>query len=587
MSGEWLDDDFGTDMSVPGSIQYINEAGVAESVMQEIRSNREIASVMERWSQSLSLDRRPNVNMFHRDRWENANHTFSSMSQCAWAVENDDILSTLADVTEGLMFQKCRFELFDADQQDFWNQWAAEVDLDSRLREIARELFKVSQVYVGVQWEDATFQIRDFLVEETISGIEADQREKFQQQQFQSQSQSQPSEQSDPPQFKPRGGNRKRRKKFNVAVPVAFTVFDPTKIMPVGQFLFGRERFAYIASDIEGVAFQGSASGEDVDPVVRKMVERKYEPTEADKAACAEVGVDHNRLWLLRRGAVFRHTLTRAQYERFAPVRLRSVLPILEMKHHLRSSDRSTLIGNTNFIVVITKGTDKLPAKPVELENLKEQARVIARMPVLVGDHRLHVEIVSPQMDNTLIESRWQVLDSRLVFKALQSFSPVVQGGNSGGAGVSEMSRVVARGLESRRHMMVRALERHVFKTMMELNPKELTEKPSLAYSPKRVTLDFKAEVFNQILKLRDRGDVSRETALEEVDFDQDVEVLRRARERKLYDRVFESSTPFSSPLANPYAPHPPQPPQQGGQPGDQGRPPGVVEEDQRKEGDS
>ena len=54
------------------------------------------------------------------------------MSQCAWAVENDDILSTLADVVEGLMWQKMRFELFDRDQQDMWNQWAAEVNLDGR-----------------------------------------------------------------------------------------------------------------------------------------------------------------------------------------------------------------------------------------------------------------------------------------------------------------------------------------------------------------------------------------------------------------------------------------------------------------------
>ena len=35
-----------------------------------------------------------------------------------------------------------------------------------------------------------------------------------------------------------------------------------------------------------------------------------------------------------------------------------------------RAEDRAALIGNTNFIVVITKGTDKLPAKPAEIANL-------------------------------------------------------------------------------------------------------------------------------------------------------------------------------------------------------------------------
>ena len=51
------------------------------------------------------------------------------------------------------------------------------------------------------------------------------------------------------------------------------------------------------------------------------------------------------------------------------------------MKGHLRSADRSALVGNTNFIVLVTKGSDKMPAKPGEIENLQEQVKVIARMP--------------------------------------------------------------------------------------------------------------------------------------------------------------------------------------------------------------
>jgi hypothetical protein len=543
------------------SVHYINEAGVPESVVNELRGNKDIASAMERWSQSLSLeDSRQSVGMFHRGKWEGSNHAFSEMSQAAWAVENDDILSTLADVTEGLMFQRCRFELFDLDQQDVWNQWAAEVDLDTTLRTMARELFKVSQVYVGIDWEDRSYQLRDSpidgVIDDALTG-----------------SDSGPAT-AEPLPKKP--GNRKRRKRFNIAVPASFTVFDPTKIMPVGQLLFGKEKYAYIASDLEHISFSGVMSGVIADPTVRKMLDGPYTPSEADKFACAEVGVDSSRLWLFREGAIFRHTLTRADYERFAQVRLKSIFPLLEMKYHLRNSDRSTLIGSSNFIIVITKGTDKLPAKQAEIDNLKEQTRVVARLPVLVGDHRLHVEIVSPQMDNTLIESRWQVLDSRLVFKALQSFSPVVQGGNSGGVGVSEMSRVVAKGLESRRHMLMRSLEKYIFKVVMELNQGALTESPSITFNPKRITLDFKADVFTQILKLRDRGDVSRETTLEEVEFDQDVEVLRRARERKVYDRIFESSTPYASPAANPYGPNNRQVQPEGG------RPKGASESDQR-----
>ena len=202
--------------------------------------------------------------------------------------------------------------------------------------------------------------------------------------------------------------------------------------------------------------------------------------------------------------------MTRAHQERHAALRLKPALEILEMKANLRASDRASLIGNTTFIVVITKGTDKLAAKPAEVANLQEQARVLARLPVLIGDRRLHVEIVAPPIDHTLQQSRWEVLDARLVFSALRSYAPVVQGGNSSGTGVSEMSRVIAKGLENRRHMILRTLEKRIFKAIMDRNAGTpvFDEMPSLRFTPKRIALDFSADIIGQILKLRDRCDI-------------------------------------------------------------------------------
>ena len=562
------------------SISYFNESGLPDDVvarhMRRGNIPTEVANVIEKWSQSLSeTTKRPTVDVFNRNRWEGAHHPFAIMSQAAWAVENDDILSTTCDVIEGLMWQKCRFELYDSDQEDIWNQWAAEVNLDNTLRKVGRELFKVSQVYVGLWWEERQYAVRNDNVQDTLDEFDKLKRERD----------AARAKLDGLPEPKvpdgPGKGNRNRKKVFDVLVPTRITVFDPTKIFPVGNLMFGNERFAYIATDDEEKAFQRVQTGELVDRTVLQMIERKYVPTEADKQACASVGVDHNRLWLMRENTIFRHSLTRADYERFTPIRLKPALPLIEMKEHLRAADRAALIGNTNFIVLITKGSDKLPAKPAEIENLQMQAKIIARLPVLVGDHRLDVKIVAPPTDNTLIESRYQVLDSRLVFMALRSYSPVVQGGNSSGTGVSEMSRIIAKGLESRRHMVVRSLEAKVFAKIMLANEGEIDETPSLSFMPKRITLDLSADVIGQILKIRDRGDMSRETLLEEVDFDQEVEVLRRAREKALFDNVFQTSVPFSSPGANPFQPgqqpdqngQPGQPPQAGGNVGPSGQP--------------
>jgi len=541
--------------STPGDahVTYINEAGVAEDVMDELRNNKDIANAVEAWSRQLAAEIQPTsvptLGGFVAGRRSMTKGVFAQMAMCAWAVENDDILSTTADVVESLSFQKTRFELYDPEEQDAWNQWAAQVDLDSFLRKASRELFKVSQVYIGMWWSKEAYTVRQDKIQDTLDELHQDEVER--------RAKLASIEVPEKQKKGPGRGNYKRSKTFNLNVPSALTIFDPTKIVPVGNLMFGRQRFAYIAGEGEDKAFSAVFRGEVVDNQVLKLVERKYTPTEAEKQEFTDLGIDATRLWLMPKDSVFRHTLTKADYERFAPVRLRSALPILEMKANLRAADRSALVGNTNFIVLVTKGSDKMPAKPGEIENLQEQVKVIARMPVLVGDHRLSVEIISPALDNTLMSSRWEVLDSRLVFKALQTFQPTIQGGNSG-SGIKEMARVVARGLEDRRHMLVRSMERHIFKEICDANEDDLDEFPALTFSPKRIALDYSADVINGILKLRDRGDISRETTLEELDYDQDVEVLRRARERVVYDPVFESSTPFSSPLANPYGVQPP-----------------------------
>src|SRR3954470_6419365 len=107
------------------SVHYVNEAGVPQEVMEDLRENKDIASAIEKWSRSLAAEAEgvTSTDMFNRNRWEGGRHIHAQMGMCSWAVENDDILSTTADVTEGLMWQKCRFELFDRDQQDVWNQW--------------------------------------------------------------------------------------------------------------------------------------------------------------------------------------------------------------------------------------------------------------------------------------------------------------------------------------------------------------------------------------------------------------------------------------------------------------------------------
>ncbi|QBQ74860.1 PhoH [Caudovirales GX15bay] len=217
---------------------------------------------------------------------------------------------------------------------------------------------------------------------------------------------------------------------------------------------------------------------------------------------------------------------------------------------------------NTNFIVVITKGTDQHPAQPAEIANLHVQARTVGRVPVMVGDHRLHVEIVTPKLDNTLKAERWNTIDSRITGRLYGMF---VLGNYAAGAANDDsvkLAKVIARGMESRRHMLKRSLERHIFKRLYEDN--DFTSPPKLQFHPRSIALEFDAAWASFLMDLRQANDLSRQTMLNQFDLDQDLEAELRKREKEQYDEIFQTQVPFSTPnpALDPNQPGAPPPPQ-------------------------
>ncbi len=207
-------------------------------------------------------------------------------------------------------------------------------------------------------------------------------------------------------------------------------------------------------------------------------------------------------LYILNPANTFRHTVTRPQYRRFPVIRMKSCFEILDLKHQLREMDRATILGAANFIVVITKGTDTLPAKPAEIANLQGQVRTVGRVPVLVGDHRLKVEIVTPKLDNTLNKDRYNTLDGRLTARLYQMFVLGTGGSASSGDDSIKLVKMIARGMESRRHMLRRSLEAHVFQPIFDQNESLMT-KAKLRYHPKQIALDFDPAFATFLLDLR------------------------------------------------------------------------------------
>ncbi len=376
-------------------VQVIDDTGLdieASSVWDSVRHQPEVAA-MVRWVTDIlpanegggrgGRQTRAGT-LFRRDRYLDPGTVFEQMMVARDATESDDIVGGVADTTEALAFNRMSFLCKDEDEEDVWNQLAGDLDLDSRLREMWRELFTFSQFYSCIWWGHKTYKVRG----ETESG------------------------------------NAKRKTFENLEVPLGLTILDPLKVVPVGGLLFNQESLAYLADPFEVDMLDAAAANDpQADPLARQIILEHYEPSELERRQLANAGISIIRLYRLNPANVFRHTLTRPQYQRFAAVRMRSVFEILDLKAQLRQMDRAHLVGGTNFIVLVKKGSDQFPAKPSEVTNLQAQVRTVAQVPVIVGDHRLSVEIVTPKTDKTLEPERYNGLNAALTARLYGMFN--------------------------------------------------------------------------------------------------------------------------------------------------------------------
>jgi hypothetical protein len=493
----------------------INETDVpTERVMGEAaRLNPLIASIAKWTAETQGTSARSrNGGLLDRDRYVTPENIYEQMRLAHHAVENDDVVSGVLESTESLAFSKVSFYAEDEDEEDVYNQIAADIDLDSRLREMWRELFTTSQFYAAVWWHTKTYKVRG---RNTETGV-------------------------------------KRKKEFTLRVPKAITLLDPLKIVPVGNPMFNQEKLAYIADRDEDSVFGEVMTGpRGTDPIIERLIVGKYEPDRKERSWLGELGVAPDRLYLLNPATVFRHSATRPQFQRFASVRMKSVFELLDQKQQLRQMDRAHLIGGTNFIVLITKGSDDHPAKPEEIRNLQDSVRVIARVPIMIGDHRLKVEIITPKLDSTLRPERYNTIDSRITGRLYQMF---VLGNYSAGSGnddSAKLVKVIARGMESRRHMLRRTLEVAIFDPIFEKND-TLETAPKLRYHPKNIALDFDPNWASFLLDLRAARELSRETLLSQMDMDQGDEAAMLQREAEKYDDIFMTQVPFTAPNGTP-----------------------------------
>lgn len=497
----WFDPEIGATI--------VNETGFSRDELRGELQDRDIANALTRWGSSIGHRPSRRGGMIERDRYVTPEKVFDQFRVALEAAENDDVVAGIVEATEALAFNKINMDCDDELEEDVWEQILDDIDLHSKIREMWRETFIVSQFYAGIVWGTKSYKVKR----------------------------------------KTEKGNKSKKTFTNLKVPVGITLFDPLKVVPVGDSVFGANQLVYIANKDEAANIDNTLAGPNSsDQAVGQFLLGRYEPSRVEMQKIKEYTGAPNldNLYLMNPQSCFRHTATKPDYQRFATVRMKSVFEILDMKHNLREMDRQFILGGTNFILLVKRGTKEQPAKQSEVNAMAGVVQGTARNPIIVSDHRLEIEIISPPIDNVLKPEKYNSLDARITARLYQMFMTGNYAAGASGDDSLKLARVIARGMESRRLRIAQTLMKQVFKVCYEAND-AFTEMPRMSFHPKRIALDFDNNVATFLQDLRDRGDISRDTILSEVDIDQDEEARKREREDKKYNDIFTpTNVPFS-----------------------------------------
>jgi hypothetical protein len=494
---------------LPGESNVVYSDGTEEIIGVESYM-REVALQVQSWASS-ARDRSVH-SMIDRKKWEPSDNPLKHIEQSKHLLGASDLVGAYHEIVEGLAFQGVKWESDEADKSDLWNQMAAEQNMDALVRKAYRELWATSQVITGMWWDQGKFTVRG----------------------------------------KTAKGNQ-RKKTYDVWYPRIVTILDSQRVVPVGMLAFGQEMLAWQATSQEMAAFHAHQRGEALthDEVLTRFFVAKYHPGELERLELSALGVDCENLILLNPDLVRRHTLTRSDYERWAPVRLRGIFQLHDLRQQMMEADRVTLVGAANYILLVKKGDKDRPGTQEEVNNVRAGFRTLAKVPVIFSDHRLSIEIITPKQDYTLQQEKYDLIDARIVQRLIAA---TVGLGNRQGASTSDnkVGSTVVKVLEGHRHMLRRFFETTLSREVMRhpRNDKAFAgddRAPSMVYVPGNISVDDANSIAQQIISLRTMRELSRESTLEYFGFDQEAEALRMAIEEVEFDDIFKSQVPFTA----------------------------------------
>jgi hypothetical protein len=111
-------------------LPFINATGMSRDVVVQTPQVRELARTLSTWVNNLRAAT-GKTSMFDRGAFAPPDNIYDEMRAARTAVQHDDIVSGVAEVTEAFAFQGIKWESDNMEDSDIFNQNAADLDLDA------------------------------------------------------------------------------------------------------------------------------------------------------------------------------------------------------------------------------------------------------------------------------------------------------------------------------------------------------------------------------------------------------------------------------------------------------------------------
>jgi hypothetical protein len=370
-----------------------------------------------------------------------------------------------------------------------------------------------------------------------------------------------------------------RRLNKSVAVPL-IGVLHAENVRVIGNDMFGTGRLAYYPDTDRLRQWLEKYFNPRTPAAVKAQMGREDRVSAnlfSGKVSQAEVEAESQswgerwgaqNLYYLNSKMVHRSTFPKGQWRYPRPLLTRD-FSLLEAKRLLNIMDYALLQGGSNFIVVAKKGTDKRPAQKEELENLQNVVRTASKTGVIVGDHRLEFEVITPKMEALLNPDKRRLLGRKIV-QAMMRIPEAAQETPARSSQQNPELESKARVITSDRAILKAHVEDYIYDETINRNSNIFKEAPCIAFP--KVVLQGTQFFTDYMLKLRDRGDIPRKWAVEYAGFDFDAAVEQRKRE--IESGADDVLVPAHTPFDGEGGPGP-QDNQPGRPPGSRDQPPG------------